>query len=280
MSAYEILKTWPGFATALPEEIFAHPAWVMPCQWGDERCFLCRSAAKPRDVIGLAIKLDDDEHFLGLANRERFPDLHQLWNEKQRLPDALLLALVEKECGDLLQLIENVVRRQVSVLGLDDPAKRASAVAFDVVGAADGAIRATFVLDVKPSMVRTFGQLRFLDTNHASLRTLTRPARAVYATFDLSETALSSLAEGDYLLLPELLGSSYGEWRCEFPADLHCRVVAPTEESLPFAAFADQRLPACPVPTALELFVGDRVVARGRLAQLCNQVAFEIEEVL
>ena len=280
MSAYEILKTWPGFATALPEEIFAHPAWVMPCQWGDERCFLCRSAAKPRDVIGLAIKLDDDEHFLGLANRERFPDLHQLWAEKGHLPDALLLALVEKECGELLQLIENVVRRQVSVLGLDDPAKRASAVAFDVIGATDGVIRATFVLDVKPSMVRTFGQLRFLDTNHSSLRELTRPARAVYAAFDLSETALGSLATGDYLLLPELASATFGEWACDLPADTRCRVVAPTETPISFAAFADQRLPACPRPTALDLAVGDRVVARGRLAQLCNQMAFEIEEVL
>jgi hypothetical protein len=280
MSAYEILKTWPGFATALPEEIFAHPAWVMPCQWGDERCFLCRSAAKPRDVIGLSIKLDDDEHFLGLANRERFPDLHQLWTEKRRLPDALLLALVEKECGDLLQLIENVVRRQVSVLGLDDPAKRASAVAFDVIGATDGAIRATFVLDVKPSMVRTFGQLRFLDTNHPSLRELTRPARAVYATFDLSEMALGSLAAGDYLLLPELAAATFGEWAFDLPADTRCRVVAPTETTLTFAACADQRLPACPRPTALDLAVGNRVIARGRLAQLCNQLAFEIEEVL
>jgi hypothetical protein len=280
MSAYEILKTWPGFATALPEEIFAHPAWVMPCQWGDERCFLRRSAAKPRDVIGLAIKLDDDEHFLGLANRESFPDLHQLWLEKRRLPDALLLALVEKECGDLLQLIENVVRRQVSVLGLDDPAKRASAVTFDVIGASDGVIRATFVLDVKPSMARTFGQLRFLDTTHASLRDLTRPARAVYATFDLSETALSGLAVGDYLLLPELAGATSGEWTFALPIDTHCRVVAPTEAEVSFAACADQRLPACPRPTALELAVGDQVVARGRLAQLCNQMAFEIEEVL
>lgn len=280
MSAYEILKNWPGLATALPEELFAHPAWTMPCLWGDEKCFLRRSASKPRDVIGVRITLDDDEHFLGLANRESFPDLHKLWSEKTRLPDALILALIEKECGELLQLIENVVRRQVRVLGLDDPLKRAGALAFDVVSATDGSIRATFVVDVKPSMVRHFGQLRFLDIQHESLQALTRPARAVYATFDLSEQALSGLEAGDYLLLPEMHEASFGEWICELPLDKRCRIVAPNEQEIPFVAFAEGRLPACPKPTALELVVGDRTVARGRLAKLCNQVAFEIEEVL
>lgn len=280
MSAYDILKTWPTLATALPEEIFAHPAWMVPCQWGDERCYLCHAASKPRDVIGLSITLDDDEHFLGLANREIFPDLHQLWTEKTRLPDALLLALIEKECGELLQLIENVARRQVRVLGLDDPAKRASAVAFDVVSASDGTIRATFVIDLKNSMVRNLGQLRFLDVQHESIRTLTRPARAVYASFNLSEQAISGLTAGDYLLLPELRDTSFGEWVCALPTDDLCRVVAPTEQQISFAAFADERLPACPMPTLLALAVGDRIVARGRLTNLCDQTAFEIEEVL
>jgi hypothetical protein len=280
MSTYDVLKTWPSLATALPEEIFAHPAWVMPCQWGDERCFLRRSASKPRDVIGLAITLDDDEHFLGLANREIFPDLHQLWTEKTRLPDALLLALIEKECGDLLQLIENVARRQVRVLGLDDSLKRAGSLAFDVVSATDGAIRATFVMDVKSSMVRNLGQLRFLDVRHESIRTLTRPARAVYATFDLSEQALKGLGAGDYLLLPEMREATFGEWMCALPADGRCRVVAPTEQEIPFEAFAEDRLPACPRPTMLELAVGGRIVARGRLVNLCDQAAVEVEEVL
>jgi hypothetical protein len=251
----------------------------MPCQWGDERCFLRKAAAKPRDVIGLSISLDEDEHFLGLANRESFPDLHQLWSEKGRLPDALVLALIEKECGELLQLIENAVRRQVRVNGLDDPAKRSGALAFDVVRADDGALRATFVLDVKSPTVRTFGQWRFLDAGHASIRTLSRPMRAVYATFDLPQDALANLGVGDHLLLPELSAPSYGEWVCALPADGRCRVVLPEEKEIPFAAFADGSLPPCPAPGDLLLAVGERVVARGRIAQLCDQAALEIEEV-
>jgi hypothetical protein len=280
MSANDILKSWPGLATALPEEIFSHPAWTMPCQWGDERCVLRHSTSKPRDVIGLSITLDDDEHFLGLANRESFPDLHKLWCEKTRLPDALLLALIEKECGDLLQLIENVVRRQVRVLGLDDPLKRAGALAFDVVSVKHGSIRATFVIDIKASTIRNFGQLRFLDTQHESIRSLTRPVRAVYAMFNLSEQALNSLSAGDYLLLPEMANAKFGEWICGLPNDGQCRVVAPNAIDVTFAAFADNALPVCEKPTLIELAVGERIVARGRLAQLCEQVAFEIEEVL
>lgn len=280
MNVYEILKAWPGLATATSEEIFSHPAWMMPCQWGDERCFLRKAAAKPRDVMGLSVTLDDDEHFLGVANRESFPDLHQLWSEKNRLPDALVLALVEKECGELLQLIENAVRRQVGVKGLDDPAKRSGALAFDVVRADDGAVRATFVLDVKPSMVRTFGQLRFLDAGHDAIRTLSRPARAVYASFDLSQDVIAHLGPGDHLLLPELGEAPYGEWLCALPADGRCRVVMPEETDIPFSAFADGSLPPCPAPTALLLVCGEKAVARGRIAQLCGQAAFEIEEVL
>ena len=153
MSAFDILKTWPSLSTATADEIFAHPAWAMPCQWGDERCMLRRAMSKPRDIVGIAIMLDDDAHFLGIGNREAYPDLHELWSCKKELPPALVLALVEKECGNLLQLIENVVRRQVSVTSLDDPEKRSGALAFEVVSQADGSIRSSFVLDVKPSAV-------------------------------------------------------------------------------------------------------------------------------
>ena len=144
MNAFDILKIWPGISEASVEDIFAHPAWAMPCLWGDERCVLRKAAAKPRDIIGLAIELDDDAHFLGLGNRESFPDLHDLWLRKAELPSALILALVEKECGELLQLIENAVRRQVRVVGLDDPEKRASALAFEVISTVDGRITSSF----------------------------------------------------------------------------------------------------------------------------------------
>jgi hypothetical protein len=252
----------------------------MPCQWGDEKCVLRRAAAKPRDVIGLAITLDDDAHFLGLGNRESFPDLHDLWMRKSDLPPALVLALVEKECGELLQLIENVVRRQVRVIGLDDPEKRAGALAFDVVSLVDGSIKSSCVLDVRPSTVRTFGQLRFLDVGHESLRAMERPARAVYSVFDLPESDVAGLAPGDCLMLPELEAGVSGEWRCSIPEDGRIRAVSAGETMISFASVADGALPPLPAPSALELYRGQEVVARGRFGALCSKPAFVIEEVL
>ena len=279
MNAFDVLKTWPGTSAAAPEELVAQPAWAMPCQWGDERCGLRKAAAKPRDVIGLAVSLDDDAHFLGLGNRESFPDLHDLWSRKAELPPALILALVEKECGDLLQLIENAVRRQVRVTGLDDPEKRAAALAFEVVSAADGCIRSTFVLDARPSTVRTFGQLRFLDAGHESVRSMERPARAVYATFDLSDEDVAGLAAGDCLMLPELDAGISGEWLCDIPDDGRLRVISRGETPISFASFADGALPPLPEPSALELFRGREAVARGRFGTLCSKPAFVTEEV-
>jgi hypothetical protein len=280
MNAFDVLKTWPGMSEASAEELFAHPAWAMPCQWGDEKCVLRRAAAKPRDVIGLSITLDDDAHFLGLGNRESFPDLHNLWSRKTGLPNALVLALVEKECGDLLQLIENVARRQVRVIGLDDPEKRAGALAFDVISLSDGSIKASCVFDVKPSTARTFGQLRFLDVSHESLRTMERPARAVYSVFDLPESDVAGLAPGDCLMLPELEAGVSGEWRCSIPEDGRIRAVSAGETMISFASVADGALPPLPAPSALELYRGQEVVARGRFGALCSKPAFVIEEVL
>lgn len=280
MSAFDILKSWPGISESSAEELFAHPAWAMSCQWGDERCILRHADAKPRDVIGMAITLDDEPHFLGLGNRETFPDLHVLWDRKKELPSALVLALIEKECGNLLQMIENVARRQVCVTGLDDPEKRSGASAFEVVSVSDGSIRASFVLDVKPFMARMFGQLRFLDLNHESLRAMTRPARAVYATFDLPESDIAGLEAGDYLMLPEIDSGVGGDWECAIPDDGRCRVVSRRDTPLTFAEMADNSVPPLPLPCELELRWGERAVARGRFKELCSKPAFYIEEVL
>lgn len=280
MNAFDILKTWPGISEASAEDVFAHPAWAMPCQWGDEKCILRKAAAKPRDVVGIAITLDDDAHFLGIGNRDSFPDLHELWSRKSELPPALVLALVEKECGELLQLIENAARRQVSVTGLDDPEKRAAAIAFEAVSLSDGSVKASFAFDARPSTVRTFGQLRFLDANHESIRSMERPARAVYATFDLPDADVAGLAAGDCLLLPEFESGVAGEWRCDFPADGRLRVVSREDTPVSFAAFADGALPPLPPPAALELYRGQDAVARGRFGSLCSKPAFVTEEVL
>ncbi|MBR2981833.1 MAG: hypothetical protein IKC80_01255 [Kiritimatiellae bacterium] len=279
MNAFDVLNSWPGIQDLSAEDIFAHPAWAMPCLWGDERCMLRRAEAKPRDVIGIALSLDDDNVFLGLGKRESFPDLHDLWARKADLPPALILALVEKECGELLQLIENTFRRQVRVTGLDDPGKRAGGVAFEVVAPTDGSVRASFVMDVRPSAIRMFGQLRFMDVDHASLRSMTRPVRALYALFDLSAEESAGLAPGDMIMLPEL-ESGAGAWLDSPVGDGRFRVVSREERPISFAEFAAGETPPVPPPSGLELWRGGSVVARGRFGELCSRPAFVIEEVV
>jgi hypothetical protein len=129
-------------------------------------------------------------------------------------------------------------------------------------------------------MIRTFGQLRFLDVNHESLREMTRSANAVYATFDLSPEDISGIAVGDYLMLPEIEAKIGGEWKCSFPNDGRLRIISREKTSIAFSTFVDGNFPILPEPGALELRNGDSVIARGRLGALCSRAAFIIEEVL
>ena len=107
MNAFELLQKWPSWQRASAETIFDSPAWALPVRWKDTQCVMRRADVKFRDILGIGIKFDDEENFIGLANREAFPDLHVLWDVKNNLPDPLKLALVEKECGPLFQILEN-----------------------------------------------------------------------------------------------------------------------------------------------------------------------------
>jgi hypothetical protein len=109
---------------------------------------------------------------------------------------------------------------------------------------------------------------------------MTRPAKAVYATFDLPPEDAEGIAAGDYLMLPEVESGAGGEWKCSFPDDGRFRIVSREGAELTFAALADDNMPDLPAPCELELRRGDKVVARGRFKELCSKPAFAIEEVL
>ena len=124
MNAFELLQKWPSWEKAGASMIFDSPAWAMPVRWGDMQCVMRRAEVKFRDVLGISIRLEDEENFIGLGNRDTFKDLHVLWDVKNNLPDALKLALVERECGPLFQIIENAARRQLNVVGVAPSAQR------------------------------------------------------------------------------------------------------------------------------------------------------------
>ena len=120
MNTMDFLAKWPGWSNKTPAELLSSPAWAMRVRWGDDEVLLRISDNRPRDIVALKIALDGEEHFLGIGQRDAFPDLSALWSRKDEIPQTLVLALVEKECGKLLQLIENAVRRQLTVIGLTD----------------------------------------------------------------------------------------------------------------------------------------------------------------
>lgn len=279
MNDMECLARWPGWAEKRPAEILASDAWAMRVRWGDEEATLRLGGNRPRDVVALRISFDDEEHFLGLGRREAYPDLAALWERKNDIPQALVLALVEKECGKLLQLLENAVRRQLKVIGLADADARDGTRGFEV-RRKDGTMLADFALDVSPMVEEAFGDLSAIDTSHESIRSLTRAATVEYAAFALGAEA-EGLASGDYLLAPELDNPVAARWCVDAPADdgkFHLRAAVPG--TVTFAHFVDGAMPEVPVPDALELYAGSRRIAAGRYAKLAEQGAFAVEEVL
>ena len=279
MSAEELIEKWPGVAGAEAAAIFGMDAWAMPVGYAGNDATLVKDATRERDVIGLEIKFDAERHFLALAVSDAYPELSKVWTERTKLPDEVVLALVEKECGVLFQTLENAGRRQVSVIGLADreaaKAENVKAQAFALRDAA-GETVCDFSLSMSPTLLAEFGRVENLDANHESIRALTRPARAEYAAFSLTEDELKGLAVGDHLLLPEI-GAEAPKWVTETPADDLVHVLGATASELSFKDFADDTLPEPPEASALILLHKGRAVAEGRLARLGEQPAFAVE---
>ncbi len=278
MNAFELLQKWPFWEKAGAEAIFDSPAWAMPVRWRDTPCIMRRADVKFRDVLGIAVRLDDSDNFIGLANRESFKDLHVLWDVKNNIPDALKLALVERECGPLFQIIENAVRRQLNVVGIAPAENREGCTGFEIV-TAEGKIMASFDLKVTPDIIRSFGMLKFIDLNHSSIRSMTRLGRPVYASFKLTAEERAGLAPGDCLMMPEV-ETMPPKWQFEPPKEDLMQICAPECTEISFAQFADDSLPDIQLSTELVLMNRGAVVARGRLTSLAELHAFAIEEII
>lgn len=279
MNASELIEQWPGMAEAKAGDVFASPAWAMAVDHRGTDATLVKDKTRERDVIGIDIAFDDEAHFLAIAASDDYPELRKVWETKTQLPDAVLLALVEKECGGLFQTLENAVHRQLSVKGLADRetagARNVAAQAFALKDA-EGRTLCDFSLSVDGAVLAELGQLQNLDVAHEAVRALTRPARAEYAAFALSEDELKALAPGDHLLLPEI-GTAKPGWTAATSDDDLAHVMSAATTELRFADFADESLPEPPAASTLVLVRRDRIVAEGRLTRLGEQNAFVVE---
>ncbi|MBR3220976.1 MAG: hypothetical protein IKF72_01990 [Kiritimatiellae bacterium] len=198
MKPFEILSALPQWSRLSPDAIVDLPAFAMPCRLGDESATLVLGAMCPAETIGLSILLEGEPHVLSLARSPRFKELDAIWDSRADVPEPILLALVEKDAGPVLQLVENVVRRQLKLVGLAPS------------GSVEKSVLSAQVADVVFALTRSaivtaaIGNLRNLDLAHESIRSVALPSVAEYAAFALTPEDAAGLTVGDAVLLPEL----------------------------------------------------------------------------
>lgn len=256
MNARDLMKSWPTLADLTPGEILAAPAWRCPVEFDGEEAELMHTAEPvASDELFLSLTFDGEPHVLGLGDSARYPDLHLLWDRRRKLPDELLMALVEKETGAVLQMLENLSRCEIKLCGI---AGRPTPDGRLAIGVGIGGEVLVLTLDLPASLVEEFGRLDCLDPTHPFVRGQIRAVRAAYATVPVDADEVSALKEGDYLVLEDL----EPEWLTELPDDGKLRLANADEVSATFAQFADETLPAVPSPDAasLRLFIGNKAV--------------------
>lgn len=285
MKPLEVLSALPNWAKASPGSLLDSPAWAMPCRLGDAASTLRKAEMRPGDTLNIAVLLDGERHLLSIADSPRFADLHALWAERADVPEPLLLAVVEKDCGDLLQLVENAVRRQLNVEGLSSGIPDERTLFVQVEDVVFGLTRSSMVEDA-------LGQLRFIDVAHESVRGATLPCETEIAAFTLSAADIASIAVGDSLLLPEagVVPSRLvvdGRFVVDengvapFKDDGRIRVVGDVQRELTLGELFDRaQNPAAlepEKPAQLRLVSAGKVIAHGSLGQLAGQSAFSVE---
>ncbi|MBR6021099.1 MAG: hypothetical protein IK066_01620 [Kiritimatiellae bacterium] len=293
MKPLEILSALPRAASATPAQILDSPAFAMPCRYGEDPAVLRSAAVRPADTLSLSLLFGDEPHVLSLGRSPRFPELDALWDTRADVPEPILLALAEKECGPLFQLLENAVRQQLRLAGMADPADPVpAALALEVADI-------SFTLTRTPTVEAALGaSLRQLDLAHPDIRSIPLSAETEFAAFALPDDDLASLAPGDALLLPEigtipprlLVDSRFvldGSSVTPFTDDSRCRVVAAEPLTITLGTLFDAAdgtapadIPPAPADSApLRLVLSNRPLATGRLSTLGTHPAFLVESL-
>ena len=292
MKPLEILSALPQWAKASPDQILGSPAFSMPCRLGEESATMKLGAVEGGDTLDLAVLFGDEPHTLRLSRSPRFAELGKIWDARAEVPPAVLLALVETECGPLLQMLENAVRRQLRLVGIAEEApgpdrRMLFAQVSDVV----------FALTLSDGVAAALGSLRNLDLASPALRGETLAAEVEHAAFALSAADMASLAEGDALLLPEISSVpprlvADGRFVVDasgvsaFSDDGRCRVVEAEPRTVTLGELFDAAGGERPLeagsgggeaPIQLRLVQNGKLVASGRLGRIGDHPAFVVE---
>ena len=292
MKANEIIGALPRWANASAADIIASPAWAMPCRLGDKPCIMRLDALRPADTLDISVVLEDESHTLSIMDSPAFEELHGLWSSRVDVPESVLLALVEKECGPLLQLIENFARRQLKIVGLSSSPASGDILCAQIYDG--GSPILSFSLTSSPGLVKSLGQLRFIDLSHASVRETSLAAETELASFTLPAADVSTLAVGDALLVPEVstmaprivvdgrfVADESGVF--QYVDDGRFRVVDSEPHAVALGELFDRAETPAPSPATrpaqIRLVQGGRVIASGRLENLGDQPALIVESL-
>ncbi len=305
-----VLASSAGGTPALPgtpDEILDSPAFAMPCRLGEKTVLLRRASVEPAEseMLSLSVAFGDEGHSLCVARSPLFPDLDKRWDSRADVPEQVVLAIVEKECGQLFQLLENAVRKQLRLLGISPVPPGQTSKTGGTGGTGGMAVfhveGISFSLSRTQTVVSALGVLRNLDLAHESIRSPALPAEIEYAAFQLPDADLASLAPGDAALLPEigtvaprliacgrLVVDEHGV--APFQEDAMCRVRAAAECTVTVGYLFDaaggesgssaeadayRRVPSVNAP--LRLLRNGKTLATGRLDRLGDAPAFVVE---
>jgi len=275
MDGRELISSWPGLAEADAVTLLASPAWRLLVDFNGDECRVTRTDAAARELL-LKVTFDDEPGVLGISDSETFSDLHLLWARLSELPESLVIALVEKEVGPLLQTIENIVRKELRIVGVALGETAASSGARTGFILHDGTYELGFSLPLSSDTVRRLGVLDNLDTEHETIRALTRPVRAQYAVMDLSPDQIAAIKEGDFLVDSNELN---GVWQTELPNDDALRLRAESDVGFTFAEFADDALPVVPPAGNFAVYSRGKRIASAELAKVGDIVGYRIISV-
>ena len=275
----ELEGTACGLAGLSPAETLVHPAWTLPVEWDGEKAELRSDGTVPADAIAVRVRFGATPCVLALAASEALPELSRLLPVRSAVPEAILLAEIEKEAGPLLAALEDATRMEVAVDGLCEPA--ADATAFRIVRDGEDLVR--FTLTVAPALLEALGDIRRLDTAHPSIAEKPLDCELEYAKIDLSAEELAGLAAGDRILLPEMDGKTPARLVLAGRGDAAAlRVVdaepARTTAGAWLAAEGEIRRRRTE-PCRLRLVKGGKTLAAGSLALLGEHPALQIEAI-
>lgn len=279
MDALELLKEWPGWANANAERMLASPAWCMAVDYDGAPAEVTALSDGASDFLWLDVTFDDERHQLGVADSETMPELHLVWEKRAGLPPEILLALAERECGALFQMLENASGKTFALKGVSGGAEPEAAKvrAFAVrERGTDGGLRA-FALDMTPALTLAFGQLRHIDTSHPSIREMTIGAVAEYVRFEIADAEVRRLAVGDFLLCGDLPA---GRWRYGSRPAPGLRAIDARPGQLTFGQIADGDLPPMPEPGPLHVVRDGALLAEGAFDRVAETVAVRIVKLV